>query len=85
MGKGENAGNQHFLLFSQCFLTYQREKSSLEQHVICHLKMLSIWKSPEFIVWERVKPLHHNEMYCFTPIIALASGADQTQTTKCAV
>ena len=29
MGKGENAGNQHFfLLFPQCFLVHQREKSS---------------------------------------------------------
>ena len=27
-GKGENAGNQHFLPFPQCFLFYQREKSS---------------------------------------------------------
>ena len=26
MGKGENAGNQHFLLFPQCFLSYQRQK-----------------------------------------------------------
>ena len=26
VGKGENAGNQHFLLFQQCFLLYQREK-----------------------------------------------------------
>ena len=26
MGKGENAGNQHFLLFSKCFLLYQRER-----------------------------------------------------------
>ena len=26
--KGENAGNQHFLLFPQCFLLYQREKLS---------------------------------------------------------
>ena len=23
--KGENAGNQHFLLFPQCFLTYKRQ------------------------------------------------------------
>ena len=27
VGKGENAGNQHFLLFPQLFLPYQREKS----------------------------------------------------------
>ena len=26
VGKGENAGYQHFLLFSQCFLLYQRQK-----------------------------------------------------------
>ena len=26
--KGENAGNQHFLLFQQCFLLDQREKLS---------------------------------------------------------
>ena len=26
VGKGENAGNQHFLPFPQCFLLYQREK-----------------------------------------------------------
>ena len=28
VGKAENAGNQHFLLFLHCFLLYQREKSS---------------------------------------------------------
>ena len=26
VGKGENAGNQHFILFPQCFLPYQGEK-----------------------------------------------------------
>ena len=29
LGKGENAGNQHFLLFLQCFLPYQMQKSSI--------------------------------------------------------
>ena len=28
VGKGENAGYQHFLLFPQCFLPNQREKSA---------------------------------------------------------
>ena len=28
VGKGENAGNQHFLLFPQCFLPDQRQNSS---------------------------------------------------------
>ena len=38
VGKGENAGNQHFLLFPQCFLPIQRTK-------FCRLQMLSIWTS----------------------------------------
>ena len=33
VGIGENAGNQHFLLFLQCFLLYRREKSSLQQYL----------------------------------------------------
>ena len=27
LGKGENAGNQHFLLFTKCFQLYQRQKN----------------------------------------------------------
>ena len=26
VGKGENAGNQHFLLFPQCFLAFPKQK-----------------------------------------------------------
>ena len=48
VGKGENAGNQHFLLFPQCFLLYQREKLSFYQHLICRLQVLSIWSRPNF-------------------------------------
>ena len=28
--KGENAGHQHFLLFPQCFLPYQREINAFQ-------------------------------------------------------
>ena len=31
VGKGENAGNQHFLLFPQCFLSYQRTEGKWYQ------------------------------------------------------
>ena len=30
--KGENAGNQRFLLFSQCFLPYQKISAPLQPH-----------------------------------------------------
>ena len=42
VGNGENAGNQHFLLFPQCFLLYQRQKSSLELHLFRPLQLVSI-------------------------------------------
>ena len=42
VGKGENAGHQHFLLFLQCFLPCQ------EQILICCLQVLSIWTSLKF-------------------------------------
>ena len=46
--KGENAGNQHFLLFPQCFLLYQRQKLSLMLHLFCRLQMLTIWTRSNF-------------------------------------
>ena len=33
MRKGGNAGNQHFLLFTQCFLPFQREIPSIQGHL----------------------------------------------------
>ena len=47
-GKGENAGNQHFLLFPPCFPPYEGQVSSFGPHVICRLKMLPIWTSLKF-------------------------------------
>ena len=36
VGKGENAGNQHFLLFPQCFLPIQKKRISVfKLHLFC--------------------------------------------------
>ena len=43
VGKGENASNQHFLLFAQCFLPNQLHQSSIELHLKCQLQLLSNW------------------------------------------
>ena len=40
--KGENAGNQHFLLFPQCFLTFPKEISFFQSHLFCRLQIFSI-------------------------------------------
>ena len=43
VGKGETAGNQHFVLFQEYFLLYHREKA-----LICRLQMFSIGSCPKF-------------------------------------
>ena len=47
MGKGENACNQHFLLFQQCFLPIPKRISVFKLHLFCCLQVLSIWTSLE--------------------------------------
>ena len=42
VGKGENAGNQHFLLFPQCFLPFQTKTAIFGLHLFCRLQMLKI-------------------------------------------
>ena len=42
VGKGENAGNQHSLFIPQGFLPSQRQKSSFELHLFCHLQMQTL-------------------------------------------
>ena len=51
VGKGENADNEHFLLFPQYFLLYHREKSSYWKYSNCHLQMFSIWTSLKYVFW----------------------------------
>ena len=40
--KGENAGNQHFLLFSQCLIPFPKRNSFFLSHLCCLLQMHSI-------------------------------------------
>ena len=48
VGKAQNAGNQHFLLFPQCFLPFPNQISIFQLHLVCQLQMISIWTSPKF-------------------------------------
>ena len=51
VGKGENPGNQHFLLFPQFFLLFSRRISLFWTRNICGLRWLWIWTSPK---WRRL-------------------------------
>ena len=41
--KGENVGNQHFLLFPQCFLPSHKQFSIFQPCLFYCLQKLSIW------------------------------------------
>ena len=43
VGKEENARNLHFFFLTYCFNIHERQKSSFELHLICHLQILSSW------------------------------------------
>ena len=47
VGKGENAGTQHFLLFPQCFFLNQKRIFVFKLHLFCPSAYLSIWTSLE--------------------------------------
>ena len=48
VGKGENGGHQHFLLFLQCFLLCRKDISIFHLHLFCCLQLLLFGISTEF-------------------------------------
>ena len=54
VGKGENAGNQHFLLFLQNILLCERILVHWHLSRVCCLFMLSVLKSIMFSVWDEI-------------------------------
>ena len=54
-GKREIAHNKQFLFFPQCFLPFRRTFCHFHQIQNSALQTLSVWKSPKFVVWKRVK------------------------------
>ena len=77
VSKGANIGDQHFLLFPQCFLHKKRQKLSFELHSFCRMQMSSIWSSKKFccmVIGEKElscinikKNLHSSRVLDITP------------------
>ena len=59
MGKGEIACNKQFLLFPQCFLPVWRSVYHFHQTSSRRLQTISVWKSLELVIWERVNICHN--------------------------
>ena len=51
VGKGENAGNQHFLLFPQCFLPFLLQILVFESHLFCRLQINAFKSDKSKILW----------------------------------
>ena len=51
VGKGENAGNQHFLLFLQCFLSIKDRSHNFRyiEFVVC--RCVEFGSFQKFVVW----------------------------------
>ena len=78
VGKGVNAGNQHFLLFPQCFLPFPKQISIFQSHSFCHLQMLSISTRSNFVVWLVVNPTAmYRELIEFSPNNIIFHGKDR--------
>ena len=48
LGKGENAGNQHFLLFAKCCLPFLLQVPILNHVEYIVYSMLSVWATLKF-------------------------------------
>ena len=64
-GKRRIARNEQFLLFLQCFLPVYRTFCHYHPIWNCRLQTLSVWHSPRFVVWERVKNIVQKEGKAF--------------------
>ena len=58
VGKGENAGNQHFLLFPQWFLLFPAQISIFESELLHHRQMFTIWTCLKFC-----RVVNHRQMF----------------------
>ena len=66
--KGENAGNQHFLIFPQCFFaTNPKKKFCFKLHLFCRLQVLSIWTSLKICRLVKEQRLSRYQDFCFSP------------------
>ena len=83
VGKGENAGKQHFSPFPTMFFEKMFSIFGLLFHVFCHLQMLSIWTSLKFSTFPTVfsifYPFQTNFNFSVTFILSPASAFNLDQ------
>ena len=79
VGKGENAGDQHFILFPQCFLPFPKLISILHSCLFCCLQILLIlpslkfYRLAELIAWEMLAPEKTNNFEHASQLLGCAT------------
>ena len=73
VGKGENASDQHFLLFPQCFLLYLGENAS-NQHILLFPQC--------FLLYQEEKLLFLEHLICRLQMLWIWSGLKFWQLVK---
>ena len=55
VGKGENAGNQHFLLFPRCFLPFPEQTLIFQSCLCCHLATVLNFTQSKILSFEFIQ------------------------------
>ena len=55
VGKGENAGSQHFYPFPTMFSTLLNQFLSFYENLFCHLQILSLWTIPKLCLLVKIE------------------------------
>ena len=61
--KRKNTGNQHFLLFLQCFIPNERKSHHFSHNEIVICKYFKFLKAKIFLPDKMVNPLPHNDTF----------------------
>ena len=66
MGKGENATNQHFILFLQCFSTLQKTNFDFWSCFFCRLPVHSNWTGMKNLMFGKQYPIKFSKNWSYS-------------------
>ena len=95
VGKGENAGNQHFLLFPQCFLPFQKQisifQSSANAFNLDHTSAEACEKSSRWLqkekywckkAWKHICVTDHHDMTLAIKVVLIPNTTNDSIRTS---
>ena len=74
--KGEIACNEQFLLFPECLLSFWKTFCHFHRIQNCRLQILWVWKSLNFIIWEKVNLLSNDKSLAWPNVKGFADNTN---------